>query len=611
MLVDPEVGLCAKDSRFGEAQVIQRVAAFGAGQLTSEQIQRIAKHFLGTDLVVHLIDRDPSGRTPPRWSTVAHRKLEDRVLANLTRLRKRIGVATPAVVDETLLQHRHLGEDQSRAVRILAGSGPAVRALIAPPGHGKTTVLRAGADAAVQSGRPVVALATTNQAVGELRHVGLEASTVARFALDGCHLQPDSVIIVDELSQLPTAEADLILSAVEGCMGAQLWLVGDPLQTQPVRAGGLAPLIAKLAEQGRIPSATLTVNRRQVDPVEREALSRFRDGEVSSSQQLRQEAGLEHQAGSPEAARAGMADSVADAIGRYGGRQVAALAVTHADCEDVADLIRRGLVQRGIISGPAMRGRGWAGPRWYQAGDRILLHAHLDLPHGRRLTNGSVATVTNVSDSGLTVRPDSSTEPVLLPHAFVSARRTDGRPQLSHAWCRTIDGVQGGTWTEVHLLGTAALDRYRGYVGQSRATAATHTWNTRAVDPGDHGGRLVQEAATPAEEVLVALQRAERKTFAAFDDPYRLAERLERERAAHRVVLAGRPMEDPSRVAQARAAATAAERDLTQSQERVAYWQAECDATHRQPTATHPGMWPTAGYPVHENIHGQALGVDR
>jgi conjugative relaxase-like TrwC/TraI family protein len=265
MLVDPEVGLCAKDSRFGEAQVIQRVAAFGAGQLTSEQIQRIAKHFLGTDLVVHLIDRDPSGRTPPRWSTVAHRKLEDRVPANLTRLRKRIGVATPAVVDETLLQHRHLGEDQSRAVRILAGSGPAVRALIAPPGHGKTTVLRAGADAAVQSGRPVVALATTNQAVGELRHVGLEASTVARFALDGCHLQPDSVIIVDELSQLPTAEADLILSAVEGCMGAQLWLVGDPLQTQPVRAGGLAPLIAKLAEQGRIPSATLTVNRRQVD----------------------------------------------------------------------------------------------------------------------------------------------------------------------------------------------------------------------------------------------------------------------------------------------------------------------------------------------------------
>jgi hypothetical protein len=62
--------------------------------------------------------------------------------------------------------------------------------------------------------------------------------------------------------------------------------------------------------------------------------------------------------------------------------------------------------------------------------------------------------------------------------------------------------VQGGIWSEVHLLGTMALDRYRGYVGQSRATSGTHTWNTRPADPGDHGGRLVRGAVTPAEEVL-------------------------------------------------------------------------------------------------------------
>jgi hypothetical protein len=110
-----------------------------------------------------------------------------------------------------------------------------------------------------------------------------------------------------------------------------------------------------------------------------------------------------------------------------------------------------------------------------------------------------------------------------MPAAFVAARRPDGRPQLSHGWCRTIDGVQGATWTEVHLLGTAALDRYRGYVGQSRARAGTHTWNTRAPDPGDHGGRLVHPADNPSEEVAVATQRAQPKTFAALDDSYRLA----------------------------------------------------------------------------------------
>jgi AAA domain len=436
----------------------------------------------------------------------------------------------------------------------------------------------------------VVVLATTNQAVGELGNVGLEAFTVARFALDGCPLQSDSVVVVDELSQLPTVEADLILSAVARCERAQLWLVGDPLQTQPVRAGGLAPLIARLAEQRRIPSATLTVNRRQVDPVELEALAHFRDGQVSTSQQLRHQAGLEHQPGSPEAARAAMADAVAGAIGRHGGQEVAALAVTHADCEDVADLIRNRLIGRDTISGPAIRGPGWAGPRQYQAGDRILLHARLDLPDGRRLTNGTVATVTAVDQArGLTVRPDSSSELLLIPPAVVSARRPDGRPHLSHAWCRTIDGVRGRTWTEVHLLGTVALDRYRGYVGQSRATAGTHTWNTRPVDPGDHGGRLAGSAATPAEDVLAALQRAERKTLAAFDDPYRLAERLQRERAAHQTVLARRPREDPNRVAEARAEAAAVERDVKQSQERVAYWQAQFDAT-RGLSRVRPGV---------------------
>ena len=78
--------------------------------------------------------------------------------------------------------------------------------------------------------------------------------------------------------------------------------------------------------------------------------------------------------------------------------------------------------------------------------------------------------------------------------------QADGRPLVSHAWARTIDGVQGGTWDQVHLLATPALDRYRGYVGQSRSIAPTHTWNTTPQsldDAGDHGGRLVRAALHP------------------------------------------------------------------------------------------------------------------
>ena len=50
---------------------------------------------------------------------------------------------------------------------------------------------------------------------------------------------------------------------------------------------------------------------------------------------------------------------------------------------------------------------------------------------------------------------------------------TTTRPNLSHAWARTIEGAQGGTWEAVHLLGTASLDALSGYVGQSRGRRPT------------------------------------------------------------------------------------------------------------------------------------------
>ena len=82
---------------------------------------------------------------------------------------------------------------------------------------------------------------------------------------------------------------------------------------------------------------------------------------------------------------------------------MAALAVTHADCEALADRIRAELAAQGVIAGPALEGPGWAGPRAYQAGDRILLHAHVDLDDGRRLTNGSVPPSRAVTPAGLAV----------------------------------------------------------------------------------------------------------------------------------------------------------------------------------------------------------------
>jgi hypothetical protein len=142
-----------------------------------------------------------------------------------------------------------------------------------------------------------------------------------------------------------------------------------------------------------------------------------------------------------------------------------------------------------------------------------------------------------------------------------------------------IDGVQGGTWDQVHLLATPALDRYRGYVGQSRSICPTHTWNTTPRPIDDHGGRLVQTYSTPAEQIAAALARAQPKTFAAADDPYRHQADLRAEQKAHQAQLARRPADVTGDLNLAEETIRAGQRDLDDSNGRLAHWQAEYEWT--------------------------------
>jgi hypothetical protein len=581
-LTDSENGLCAHASRFGEAQVIEAIAAWGAGRLDVAAIDTLSRAFLRSDRVIRLVNADPTGRTPSLWSTVAHRRLEDRVLDHLAVLHHRsVAPLDPTALAAALGGAADLGDDQAATVTMLCREGAGLHAVIAPAGYGKTTTLGAAVDAARRAGRPVLAVSTTNQAVGQLCQVDIPATTVARFALDPTPLPADAIVIVDEFSQLSTRDAEAVLADAVACPGGQVWMVGDPLQAQPVGAGGLATWLSEQVQQGQVPMAELMVNRRQADPIERHALGWFRTGNIPASQQLRDQAGWEHHHPDRVDALRAMAAAVLGDLAVCGPERVAALAVTHADCEALADHIRDDLVAQGAIGGPVLEGPGWIGSRAYQAGDRVLLHHHVDLDGGRRLTNGSVLAVTEVTPTGLRVT-DTSGQVAHLPAEVVQGRSSDGRPLVSHAWARTIDGVQGGTWDQVHLLATPALDRYRGYVGQSRSIAPTHTWNTtrRIVDDGDHGGRLVQEPhSTTAEQIAAPLARAQPKTFAATRDPYRIERDLRAEQDDHRTQLGRRPPDHADRITRAEANVRARQRDLSDWEQRLDHWRQQHAAT--------------------------------
>ena len=573
-LVDEDTGLCAYAPRFDEPDVIEHVSALSSGRLTVDEIREVTERFLASEHVVRLVpSQSGSGWEPARWSTSAHRTLEDDTLGLLETLQSRPG----SPISATDPAETRLGADQRRGVGVLCGEGGSVRVVLAPAGYGKTAMVHAAAQAAAADGRPVVAVATTAKAVAELADSGLPAVTVARFRVDLQErpLGPGTVVVLDEVSQSSTRDVHTILEAVVACWGGQLWVLGDPRQAPSVKAGGIAADLEQRAAAGAIPAATLTVNRRQLDPIDRRALIRLRGGDPAGSQQLRAAQGWEHDAATPAATRSAMADAVVADIVDHGPDASVALVVSHGQAEDVADRIRRRLTATDQLTGPALTGPGWTIDRSYQAGDRILFHTRCGDRHSV-LVNGTVTTVAAVRGDGLEVHTQAGMA-MTIPVEFVRGVRADGTPNLSHAWARTVDGAQGGTWDHVHLLGSAALDAYRGYTGQSRSRDPTHTWNTTLVDGGDHGGRLA-DRRTAHQQVVAALARVPDTTMAAVDDPWPTDRRLQAVIDAHHSVLDRQPPDRTEEVAHARQNVASARAHLEATEQTLADTRANLDS---------------------------------
>jgi hypothetical protein len=130
-----------------------------------------------------------------------------------------------------------------------------------------------------------------------------------------------------------------------------------------------------------------------------------------------------------------------------------------------------------------------------------------------------------------------------------------------------VDGVQGGTWPQVHLLGTAALERYTGYTAQSRGRHATHTWNVTRLPEVDHGGVLADQR-TPGKEVLDAMRRVPDTAFAIHDAPSRVEQLLD-EQSRLRFLLRQRPPNVAPALHQAELALGYAQKELYWAHHRV------------------------------------------
>ncbi|MBF6110456.1 relaxase domain-containing protein [Nocardia terpenica] len=277
----------------------------GVCTFASDDEQRAAVETITTSVRDRLslrlsIDPDP---VPPGWSrrngdsvfTVqgATRYTSQAVLDAETRLLDAATTPTAELVparrvDRAIARIQRRGgpqfdTGQRDVARYLCTCGTLLAVAVGPAGAGKTTAMRAVADAWRADGRDIVALAPSASAARHLEAtLGVPAKTIAKLLTQADYgaptgVSPGAMILIDEASMAATADLDAVLSLARQ-HGAVVRCVGDPEQLSAVEAGGI---LRTLARDTRAPTLHRLV--RFSDPAEADATLHLRDGNAEAA----------------------------------------------------------------------------------------------------------------------------------------------------------------------------------------------------------------------------------------------------------------------------------------------------------------------------------------
>jgi hypothetical protein len=357
-----------------------------------------------------------------------------------------------------------LSDEQRSAVVDIGTSGRGAELVVGVAGAGKTTMLRAVAEAFERCGHQVLGTATSGQAA---RNLGTEAgiaeartlaSLIWRLDHGRIALHENTLVVLDEVGM--TDDVDLVrLAAYVEAGGAKLVLTGDHHQLGPVGPGGaLGALVA------RHPGAVhyLAENRRQHDPEERQALEALRDGDVGQAVNWYAGHGRVHALNGRDDALQGAVD--AWAADTADGNETGLYAWRRANVAELNRRARAWMEATGRLSGPELVCPGGAS---YRAGDRVVTLAP---GAAGTLVTAQRATVEAVEpDSGsLVLRTDDGRQ-------FPLTGEELGADRLGLGYATTVHRGQGSTTARAHLFADGG-GRELAYVAMSRARQATHAW---------------------------------------------------------------------------------------------------------------------------------------
>lgn len=483
-----------------------------------------------------------------RYSTTELLSVESELLETATGSRcASAGIVATELVESILEARPHLSTEQRAMVRRACGSGDLVEVVVGVPGSGKTFALEAAKGAWCSAGYRVLGAAFSAAAATQLQAgSGIKSETFdslrCRLARGAEHLDPQTVIVVDEAGMLDTRRTAQLVSWAKGS-GAKVVLTGDDRQLPAVETGGAFASLAR-----RLGGARLESNARQVAGWERRALQALRDGRTGEAAGEYLRHGRVRVFSSPHEL---LGDMVA---GWWEARAAGAQAALYAYSRDAAwvlnTMARACLAHEGMLSGEELVVPEHSpldlAERRYQVGDELCclknrgrLGAGRD-PSGLGVRNGTRGLVEEVDvEHGEVALSTDDGRHLRLPADYV-VRHTD----YGYAWtlhkgqgqtvgqARAAGSAKGRTEGRAFVYGADALSAEAALVAASRATDGTELFvlvdpEQERDEPLDVSAALAKAWARSQGEALASEELEIRRKIAeaAEADVDELAER--------------------------------------------------------------------------------------
>ena len=526
-------GITAGGSIFTRGDVLAAIVDAGIGKddderpvlVPASQLEAMADAFLASEHVVRL-HPSPDRKClrhlgdEPIFSTRGMLEVQQRVVEGYRRgLNRGAAQLDPAIVD-AVLSGMALHGDQRSLVRTLCASGHRYQCAIGRAGAGKTTAMKAAAEAWRRAGYVVLGTAVKGEAARVLSATaGIPAETVAwhlaRDRMGDSPLHERTVLIVDEASTLSDVDLDRIMR-LAASKGTAVRLIGDPAQHGAVAAGGMFRVLCE-----RHPGLTpeLAVSRRVRDSDDRDAADALRDGLIPEALESLRRAGHLHIATDD-------ADLYVQLLSRWwecrtNGQPHPLVERSNVRRLQFNRLARRLLQVHGEVGADLVEA---SGGRAFAIGDEVIARRgdrklHPPGHRDRYVRNGMRGEVIGADGSGALVVRFEGVGDIAVPRNFYDEHRHPGGRfdvGLDHAYAVTSYAVQGATFGASTSRVDEGATRAEAYVDITRGIHENHLFATRAEDSLD-GERLPKAPPPPIEAALTIRLAASKGEVTAWE----------------------------------------------------------------------------------------------